>query len=231
VDLTYSHATALPDFVRKRYTVAETRNAAAIFAATSPVLFEDFCAAMNEFELLSSDLVDAGGSESSLAKRLNGSFRSRGWREARVDTDIELKLRIMPYAPQGEKAAVVTSTRVSNEGYKVDNFKDRVALDLEWNAKDGNLDRDLGAYRALYDAGLIDLAVLVTRTTTDLRTLGAQLRRDAGMSEEEAIKVLGTSTTTNLDKLLPRMTRGDAGGCPLLAVAINGSTWEGATRT
>ena len=227
MDLTDSYQQVLPDRTQLRYVVHETRNAAAIFAATSADLFDDFCAALDEFALLTSDLVTAGGAESALAKRLNASFRSRGWREARVDTDIELKLRIMPYGPAGETAATVNSTRVSNEGYKVDNFKGRVALDLEWNAKDGNLDRDLAAYRALYDAGLIDLAVLVTRTTTDLRELGAALRLEAGMSEADAYKVLGTSTTTNIDKLLPRMTRGDAGGCPLLAVAINTATWAG----
>ena len=70
----------------------------------------------------------------------------------------------MPYRPAGETAVIVTSSLVSNEGYKVDNFKGRVALDLEWNAKDGNLDRDIGAYRALYDAGFIDVGVIVTRT-------------------------------------------------------------------
>ncbi|MDQ6839959.1 MAG: hypothetical protein M3137_16935 [Actinomycetota bacterium] len=30
----------------------------------------------------------------------------------------------------------------------------------------------------------------------------------------------GTSTTTNLTKVLPRLTRGDGGGCPILVVSI-----------
>jgi hypothetical protein len=42
---------------------------------------------------------------------------------------------------------------VYQEGYLVDNFKGRVALDVERNAKDGNLDRDLSAYRAWHEAG------------------------------------------------------------------------------
>ena len=65
----------------------------------------------------------------------------------------------------------VRESEVVNEGYKVDNVKGRVALDVEWNAKDGNLDRDVGAYRALYDAGLIDGAVVLARTRDDLREL------------------------------------------------------------
>ena len=73
----------------------------------------------------------------------------------------------------GEHGVTVRESEVVNEGYKVDNVKGRVALDVEWNAKDGNLDRDVGAYRALYDAGLIDGAVVLTRTHDDLRELAA----------------------------------------------------------
>lgn len=76
----------------------------------------------------------------------------------------------MPYGPAGERDATVIESEVRNEGYKVDNVKGRVALDVEWNAKDGNLDRDVGAYRALYEAGIINGAAIITRTQADLRT-------------------------------------------------------------
>lgn len=228
MDLTRSHERFVPDAVRERYEIAETRQAAAVLWATNTDLFDEIVEALNEFEIRRTDLITPGGQETQLARRFNTSFRRRGWREARVDTDIELKLRIMPYRPAGEQDATVTSTTVNNRGYKVDNFKGRVALDLEWNAKDGNLDRDIGAYRALYEAGMIDVAVLVTRTLTDLRDFAARVRMDAGMPEAEARKALNTTTTTNLDKLLPRLTRGDAGGCPILAVAISSRTYENA---
>jgi hypothetical protein len=84
-------------------------------------------------------------------------------------------------------------------------------LDVEWNAKDGNLDRDVAAYRSLHDLAIIDVAVMVTRTRDDLRELGARLGRPGFLS---------TTTTTNLAKLQHRLARGDAGGCPVLAVAI-----------
>lgn len=228
MDLTRSHERFIPAAVRDRYEIAETRQASAVLWATNTDLFDEIVDALNEFEIRQADLTTPGGQETQLARRFNTSFRRRGWREARVDTDIELKLRIMPYRPDGEKEATVTSTVVNNRGYKVDNYKGRVALDLEWNAKDGNLDRDIGAYRALYEAGMIDVAVLVTRTLTDLRDFAARVRMQAGMTEEEARKALNTTTTTNLDKLLPRLTRGDAGGCPVLAVAISSKTYENA---
>ena len=227
MDLTTSFETAVPADVFGRYEFFETRNAGAILKATNPDAFSEVMEILNLFALINDDLILAGGEESGLAKRLNQAFRSRSWREGRVDTEIKLVLRLMPFSPAGETSPRVEESSVTNEGYKVDNVKGRVAMDLEWNAKDGNLDRDLAAYRALYDAGLIDGAILVTRTQDDLRALGYRVRTETGMSETEAKKVLGTSTTTNTTKLLPRIQRGDAGGCPVLVVAICERTWIG----
>lgn len=228
MDLTTSYEDVVASDVRQRYVFREVRNAAKILSATNPDQFADIEAVLSEFELLTTDLVEKGGQESKLAARLNEAFRSRGWREARVDTLIRLSLRMMAYKPAGENDAVIADTETLNEGYKVDNFLGRVALDVEWNAKDGNLDRDIAAYRALYDAGLIDGAVIITRTL-ELRELGRRLGLDAGLSEAAAKKILGTTTTTNLLKLQPRLERGDAGGCPLLVVAIAEDTWDPAS--
>lgn len=223
MDLTTSFDPCFPADVRARYQFAETRNATTILASTNPEAFAQVVNVLRNFHLRTSDLLTPGGQESDLAARANRMFRENGWREARVDTLIRLSLQRTPLREAGETSleAIVTETR--NEGYKVDNFRDRVALDVEWNAKDGNLDRDIGAYRALYDAALIDVGVLITRTM-DLRDLGRQLALDAGMTIEQAKRILNTTTTTNREKLLPRMTRGDAGGCPLLAVFICAAT-------
>jgi hypothetical protein len=228
VDFTTSYDAVIPERVKARYVLAETRNAAAILVATNRQAFDDLVQILDDFQLLTSDLTTAGGQESQLAHRLNHQFRLRGWREARVDTKVQLVLRLMPFAAAGEKKPLESTTESLNQGYKVDNVLDRVAMDLEWNAKDGNLDRDVAAYRALYQAGLIDVGVLVTRTLDDLRELAKRVRLEAGMSQDEAKKMLNTTTTTNLTKLLPRMSRGDAGGCPMLVVAICERTWEGA---
>lgn len=220
-----SYAAAMPQRVLDRYEFIETRNAAAVLAATNRPRFDELVRVLDEFELTTDYLIKPGGQESALAKRLNTMFRDRGWREARVDTQIRLVLKKMPYAAAGEKSPDVVDTEVFNEGYKVDNFVDRIALDVEWNAKDGNLDRDLSAYRALYDSALIDVAVMVTRTQDGLKTLAYRLGRESGMEHDLADKILRTTTTTNTTKLRPRMQRGDSGGCPLLAVAICERTW------
>lgn len=226
VDITTSYINVIPAHVRDRYEIRETRNASAILAATNPAEFQEIIDALAAFELLTSDLISPGGNESKLAARLNQAFRSNGWREGRVDTRITSALRIMPYSPAGESRAKVVEREVFNEGYKVDNVKGGVALDIEWNAKDGNLDRDIGAYRSLYESGIIDAAVIITRTQEDLRALAQRLALEAGQPASEARKRLGTTTTTNLIKLEPKMTRGDVGGCPLLAVAICERTWK-----
>lgn len=211
MDLTDSYLEAFPPDVLERYDMREVRSAAAVLANTSPREFGDVVEVLRGFALIESDVLNPGGNEGQVAKRLNTAFRERGWREGRHDTKITSLLKLMPYKPAGERTATVRETEVTNEGYKVDNVKGGVALDVEWNAKDGNLDRDVSAYRAFYEAGIISTGVVLTRTTTDLRQLGERLGRP---------RFLATATTTNLGKLEPRLTRGDAGGCPLLAIAI-----------
>lgn len=226
MDLTTSYAAVIPSDVLARYDFFETRNAARIIHATNPDRFSHLVEVLRGFSLLTDDILNPGGQESALAARLNHAFREKGWREARVDTQIKLILKLRRYGEEGPLDPVETET--FNEGYQIDNVSGRVALDVEWNAKDGNLDRDISAYRALYDAGFIDGAVMVTRRGLVLRDWAQALaRRDHGFTPAQAKRILGTTTTTNTDKLLPRMTRGDAGGCPLLVAAISPETWEG----
>jgi len=52
---------------------------------------------------------------------------------------------------------------------------------------------------------------MITRSHEAIRALALRLGREEGFK---------TTTTTCLEKLEPRMTRGDAGGCPVLAIAI-----------
>lgn len=211
MDLTTSYEAAIPAAIRARFELREVRNAAAILAATNPAAFAEIVGVLAKFRLEATDITEPGGGKSRLAIRVDETFRKLGWREGRHDTHVKSVLSLQPYHPAGEHEAEVVETQVMNIGYKVDNVKDRVALDVEWNAKDGNLDRDVGAYRALYDGGIIDAGVILTRSFESIRHLAIALGRPGAF---------GTTTTTTIDKLVPRMTRGDGGGCPILAVAI-----------
>ena len=213
MDLTTSYQAHFSAELRARYEFHETRNAAGVLSATNPNELGELVAILEWLWLTPADLLDAGGNKSDLAKRLDERFREVGWREGRHDVTVSSVLKLMPYRPAGEAKPVIAKSEVTSEGYKVDNVKARVALDVEWNAKDGNLDRDVGAYRALYDAGIIDAGVIITRTQADLRQAVLQIDADS--------KKFNTTTTTNIEKLLPRMQRGDGGGCPILAIAIS----------
>lgn len=225
MDLTESWRTVIPTSILDRYDFIETRNAAAILAATNPAEFAELCVVLEDFQLRTQDILAAGGNETGIASRLNHGFRSGGWKEEQAVTTIENFMR--ERAPKDRPDIIRARTTSVNEGYYIDNVKGRVVVDVEWNAKDGNLDRDLNTYRWLYDVGFIDAAVMITREHVDLRELGVGLRGDSGMDEATAKAWLKTTTTTNTVKLLPKVQSGNAGGCPFLAVAITTRTWDG----
>lgn len=154
-------------------------------------------------------------------------FSERGWREIRVDLSTQGVL----ISNNGE--VVDKLPPMEQEGYLVDNFKGRVALDVEWNAKDGNLDRDLSAYRAWHEAGVISAAVLITQDRLALKELAERLWDDyqailpVDQRNPRLPIDLSTSTTTNLEKAALRVRRGVMGTCPLLVVAATQATWNG----
>ncbi len=199
----------VPPSVLSRYDFLETRNAAAILRATNPAEFADLLQVLEGFTVeVVGDVVVPGGNESGTAARLNGALRSRGWREASYKVKITSELVLKAPGSPVVKSAGESETA----SYLVDNVKGRVAADVEWHAKDGNLDRDLAAYRTLYDSGIIDVAVMVTMTRADLRAMA--------LHQDPESKKFGTSTTTNLEKVTPKLLRGDGAGCPILIASI-----------
>jgi Restriction endonuclease BglII len=224
VELTASYARVFPASILDRYVFVEVRNAAAALAGTNPKEFEDVLTILEQFRLTLGMLTNAGGSKGEIASSLDISFREKGWREAGHRSETVFTLRIEPYRDAGERNAEERVYRYLSSGHKVDNVHGRVALDVEWNAKDGNLDRDLSNFRALHDAAVIDAAVIITRHHERTKYAANYLAEAAGVirynAKGERIILLGTTTTTNLEKLEPRLARGDGGGCPVLAIAV-----------
>jgi len=176
----------VPQELRDLYSVHEWRNAAGILQTACPGEWADIIAVMTEFRLYKSEVMTAGGSRSPISKRLDGGFYKLGWIEKQFAT-----------------AIILDDKRVESPTHKIDCFKGRVALEIEWNNKDPFFDRDLNNFRLLFDLRAIDVGVIVTRAT-------------------ELAKIfdkLGASTT-HLDKLLPRLDGGGGGGCPVLVFAI-----------
>lgn len=220
--------------MQDRYDICETRNAAAILKTTSPAAFADMVDVLESFNLTVDKLTTPGGSKSVVAKELDESFRVKGFREARFDQSLTTRLTVFRWTGSPDPSEKQHVIETSNEygGHKVDNVRGRAALDVEWNPKDGNLDRDLGNYVSLYEGGIIDVGVIITRMGDDFRHLVRDL-----IAEVKAVNVpnnplwaermrklandpYGTSTTSNFGKLVPRLERGDGRGCPILAIAV-----------
>ena len=224
---TYEDPIVLDPKIRARWAFLETSSAAAVLRSVCPSEWKDITQVLAEFALDPRSWLKKGGNRGDIAQQIDGMFGALGWRETRVDLVtqgvlLSKSLDVIERLPA-----------VEQEGYLVDNFKGRVALDVEWNAKDGNLDRDLSAYRAWHEAGVISAAVLITQDRLRLKTLAERLWSDhqAALPEDQKTAKLpidlNTSTTTNLEKAALRVRRGVMGTCPLLIVAATQNTWNG----
>ncbi len=179
--------------VVERFEVMDWRNALAILSTVHPLEFSQVLAVLKEFRLRHSDFAVAGGNKSMIAKSLDQKLYDMGWVEKRFDTKI-----------------VVDDQEYPSPTHKVDCFKGKIALEVEWNNKDPFFDRDLNNFRLLYDLRIIDLGIVVTRTT-ELQSVLTSAGR-AGTTYGKA--------TTHTEKLYPKIVGGGAGGCPVLVFGI-----------
>ena len=160
-----------------------------------------------------------GGSKGPIASYVDTLFDT-DWVETRISADLNVKLI---HAKQRDKILSQYTREGFLDGHRIDFVKGKVALDLEWNSKDQTYDRDLYAFSAFYEAGAIDLGIILTRgsslNTKFFRSLGKVLSKNGQEGSEEVYKKFGASTTW-MGKLLYRLDAGRNGGCPVLAVGI-----------
>ncbi|MFX5065049.1 BglII/BstYI family type II restriction endonuclease, partial [Acinetobacter baumannii] len=75
-----------------------------------------------------------GGRKSKVSEWIDSELYQRGWEEKQFSTQV-----------------VVDEVVLDSPTHKVDCFKNRVALEIEWNNKDPFFDRDLNNFRLLFD--------------------------------------------------------------------------------
>lgn len=224
---TYDDPSVLPAAARGHWSFMETNSAAAVIKAVCPQEWSDIVAVLSTYRLDPKSWLKAGGNRGDIAAQIDQQFYALGWRETRLD----LETRGILYAKDGRMIGELPIIR--QEGYLVDNFKNRVVLDVEWNAKDGNLDRDLASYRSWFDAGVISAGVIITKDRLSLLNLARELWSNYQATLPEAEQNarlpidLTTSTVTAFDKAQMRMRRGVMGSCPVLIVAATERTWNG----
>ncbi len=175
-----------------RYEVHEWRHGLAILSAAHPEEWQDILETLRNFRLLRSDIMKPGGRKSEIAAKIDGALLAKGWREKSFDTRIVV-----------DKTEYVTPT------HSVDCYKNRVALEVEWNNKDPFYDRDLNNFRLLFDLRAIDVGVIITRCS-ELQEIFVTLGRGTSYG----------ASTTHLSKLLPRVDGGGGGGCPIVVFGI-----------
>ena len=226
----------IPLELRQKYEVYSYRSAATILAESHPQEFTELCDALREFVITKTMIRTAGGNESDVPKLLSASLRPKGWQETiiRGDLLVEKISRVQIGVqrngkPKTEKHRETIRRSKYLDGHKVDYVKGRVAFDLEWNSKDQTFDRDLYAFSAFAQTGIIDVGVLVTRggpeMTEFIKGLGQSLTKkgEPEFTKGGAPRMVGAkygASTTWMGKLLYRLNAGRNGACPVLVFGI-----------
>jgi hypothetical protein len=183
----------LPDFINEHYEVHEWKHACAILKGDFPHEWQDIIDVLTAFRLRRSWINVGGGSKSQIAQCIDDFLiRDRGWEEKDFATKV-----------------VVDENVYDSPTHKVDCFKNRVALELEWNNKDPFYDRDLNNFRLLFDLRAISVGIIITRAD-ELQDIFKSLGRGQSFG----------ASTTHMSKLLPRIEGGGGAGCPLLVFGI-----------
>lgn len=235
---TNTYNEVFPANILDKYTFMETGSASKIAEAVCPLELNDIIEVLNDFVLSSRLLLTKGGNRGPIPIILDGAFSDRGWIEARIDLYKRAFIFQGQNAPTvaedplGENANNHLVSETYQQGYSVDNVKGRIALDVEWNPKDGNLDRDFSAYRAWHNEGLIDLAILITRMHEETRVIADEawaefIEIEPDFASEKQTVDYRTTTTANFEKARERILRGDLGTCPILVIGIGKKTWDG----
>jgi hypothetical protein len=182
----------IPSALHELYEIHEWRHASAVLVKDFPEEWSDIVSVLTSFRLPKSRVAIPGGSKSLIAASIDGPLNERGWRERKFATAIR-----------------VDDSTVESPTHKVDCYKNKVGLEIEWNNKDPFFDRDLNNFRLLFELRTMSVGVIVTRCD-ELQQIFNRLGRG---------KSYGNSTT-HMSKLLPRLNGGGGGGCPVLVFGM-----------
>ena len=187
----------LPKFIRENYEIHEWKHACAILKEDFPNEWNDIISVLTDFRLNKSWIVKPGGRKSKVSGYIDEFLYDRGWIEKEFTTQV-----------------VVDDHTMDTPTHKIDCFKNRVALEIEWNNKDPFYDRDLNNFRLLFDLRAISVGIIITRCD-ELQDIFNDIKRG---------KSYGASTT-HMSKLLPRIEGGSGAGCPIVIFGISKSLY------
>lgn len=207
---------------REKYEIKSFRNAANLLASAHRRQARQLFDLLSEFEISIEDILKGGGNKSEVAKKLENLLHPIGWNETRISGDLLVRkrsrvLNTRSKSPKHLKIEDISLLENFLDGHQIDFVKKRVAFDLEWNSKDQTFDRDLYAMRAFYDCGIIDVGIILTRST-GLSKMFADI--GSRIDSIKSFKDKYGASTTWMGKLDYRVNAGRAGGCPILALGF-----------
>ncbi|MDX9851826.1 MAG: BglII/BstYI family type II restriction endonuclease [Anaerolineaceae bacterium] len=183
----------LPNFVQENYEIHDLRHASAILFKDFPNEWKDIIEVLSNFRLRKSWIIKAGGRKSSIAQSIDDAFYAKGWVEKKFET-----------------AITVDGDSRESPTHAVDYFKNRIAVEVEWNNKNPFYDRDLNNFRMLFDLKVISVGIIITRCD-ELQDIFNELGRGSSFG----------ASTTHMSKLSPLLNGGAGGGCPILVFGIS----------
>ncbi len=183
----------LPEFITSNFEAHEWKHACAILHRDFNREWKDIIDVLTNFRFRKSWIVEGGGRKSRVAEAIDREFNQRGW----VEKDFSTKI-------------VVDEDEMNSPTHKVDCYKNKIALEIEWNNKDPFFDRDLNNFRLLFDLRAISVGVIITRKD-ELQEIFKKYKLGSKYG----------ASTTHMSKLLPRIEGGSGGGCPILVFGIS----------
>jgi hypothetical protein len=182
----------------EHYDIHEWRHGLAILENDFVQESDDILHVLSSFRLCKSFISEDGGSKSKVASSIDAMLTARGWSEKKFET-----------------AFLVDGNPVKSPTHAIDCFKNRIALEIEWNNKDPFFDRDLNNFRLLLDLRVVSVGVIVTRCD-ELQKIFNRLGRGSSYG----------AATTQMSKLLPRIDGGGGGGCPLVVFGMKETLYD-----
>lgn len=153
---------------------------------------------LRNFKLTKTAFKAKGGNKSPIARAIDDLFFKRQW----VEKSFDIKV-----TADGHETLAPT--------HHVDYYKERIAVETEWNNKDPFFDRDITTFRLLFELNVLSVGIIITRAD----------------ELQELFKELGKTTaagaaTTHMSKLIPKMYNRASGGCPILALGITKKKYD-----
>lgn len=132
--------------LRLKYQFHEWKHACAILKSDFGSEWRDIQDLLLAFRLRRSWIDVKGGNKSKVADWIDTFLSAKGWCEKQFTTSV-----------------LVDDSRMDSPTHKIDCYKNRIALELEWNNKDPFFDRDLNNFRLLFDLRAISVGIILTR--------------------------------------------------------------------